>query len=286
VGLSDIFNSFGDPRNAVRGGGYELSKNYLQQEQMQALQRRHEMFADAYEQAKNLPGEIYGDPRFAGLAAAADQVRQSADKGEVDNEKAVSGLLTEVARHKKELEDLVQQSQLTQQMGAEDTLAKHRAGLTDLYGPTEAEKWQNTLGQQTEGARRFNVQDERLREQNRTNAGWHTLAANNARTGREDTLEAAKWNNAAKALDATLSGTIKNFMASKDVMGNPTTPPEEAEQRALTMHTDDVIYLAQHLGIQVQKHPQYAVVIIAGKPYPAIEGVQRLVAEIRARGGQ
>jgi hypothetical protein len=105
----------------------------LREDQMNALKQRHNMWDTAYKHSQELPPEVLSDPRFSSLAAAKAALDKDMLDGKIDNEKNVSLLLTELARHKNELDQISQDSKVKQQIAGETQLLRGReeAGLVE-----------------------------------------------------------------------------------------------------------------------------------------------------------
>jgi len=126
VGLTDLGNALGNPRARMGGGLYEMNRDYFQTSQMEQLRKRHEMFDDAFKQSQALPSEVLVDERFSGLSAAKAALEKDAADGKIDNEKNVSTFLTEMARSKKDLEQLQLQTQVQNELAQEEKMETAR----------------------------------------------------------------------------------------------------------------------------------------------------------------
>jgi hypothetical protein len=125
--LTDIANIVGNPRAPVGGALYEQQKEYLRSNQMNQLTKRHQMFDDAFKQSQTLPTEVQTQPGFEALAKAKAALEKDAADGKIDNEKNVSGFLTEMSRARTDLEKLMQQTATTRKLEEEQALEAGRA---------------------------------------------------------------------------------------------------------------------------------------------------------------
>lgn len=248
VGLGDIFSALGNPRAQMgKSAGYELAKQQLQAQQMEALQRRHQMFDDAYQAAKALPAEIYTDERFSALRGAAQNILNSGDKGEVDNEKAVSAFLTEQARHKGDLDQLGLQTKARDQMQLEDLIARHRGGLTDLYGPSAGQQWQRTLSQDEERVRQFNENQQRQKDALAEQAKYRTEIARIQAASRLGAGQGRDLARAQAALGQMIESAGRRY-AKAGPDGEVLNAPE-VMARGLAENSDAIIDVARQAGV-------------------------------------
>jgi len=104
VGLTDLGNAIGNPRAVIQGGGYELSKQRLAEQQIQQLKSRQDLWDRTHQQAQAIPAEILAMPEMSALAQAKAALDRDLLDGKIDNEKNVSGFLTELERAKPQIE--------------------------------------------------------------------------------------------------------------------------------------------------------------------------------------
>ena len=129
-------------RGYLKGGGWgDIGDGGFtgkwQQDQIDQLKRRHQMWDTAYQASQGLPPEVLTDPQFAGLAQAKVALDKDMMDGKVDNEKNVSGFLTELARFKPELDTLSLQSKAKTQAAGEGMLQSERIRMGLEEDPTE-----------------------------------------------------------------------------------------------------------------------------------------------------
>lgn len=295
VGLSDIFNSFGRPQNAIRGGGYELAKQQLQSQQMEALERRHAAFDDAYNTVKNLPADVFSDPRFADLAKAANDIRASADKGQVDNQKAISNLVTQAALHKRELDQLGLQSKISDQLQLEQGLQTGRDAMqtqrltqlqkiVDEGGPgADAAQLEiaklapyNFEGVTTDQATYLKLKEARdLKEStlqvqmmiHGDNNAARIQAAQISAAARQDAQQNQAMGRIGSGLNMTLNNTLRGLIKTDPTTGEPVNAAQAVIQM-YAAHTDDIIAAGQAAGMRVFK----AGIGNDGKPIISVDG--------------
>lgn len=207
VGLTDIGNALGNERSPIQTGGYEMAKRNLQEQQLSQLKMRHDMWSDAYTQAQQLPSEVLSNPEFASLAQAKDALEKDMMDGKVDNEKNVSNFLTEQARYKGKLDQLIAASRGQQAAAAEEATATargtRRAELEDaaaagdakaqatlaLLGPSEQQKFDLAKSNMEADNRRLDQQAKWAHEDRLSALEDRAFARNQALQGRQDMLD-------------------------------------------------------------------------------------------------
>lgn len=315
VALTDIGNAFGNPRARMEGGGYQLALENLKSQQLESLKRRHEMWQSTYEQAQQLPPEVYTDPKFSGLASAAQALQKDAANNKIDNEKSVSNFLLELKRHQRELEGAVQQAQVSRQLAGEQQLGAGREAdaartIQELQGRVasggpDAEQaqltlstlkqpfnWEGTLTMMTpneyaaKSEQREQYRDtlkERERGHQET-AAYHRLISENNRLNAQDRLGQQRRLNVSKGLDAMLTQTSKQY-SQKDMFGETKYTPEQVQALTMRQHTGDIVAAAKEMGLRVDERPDLGVISINGQPYKVDEALPVLIQQIHFGGG-
>lgn len=125
AGLSDIAGSVG-PGKLSQSPIHAMTLEDLRASQLSQLKRRQDMWDDTWKQSQALPSDILTDPRFAGLAQAKAALDKDLQDGKIDNEKNVSVFLTEMARSKKDLEELMLQTETERELEKEQMLGEGR----------------------------------------------------------------------------------------------------------------------------------------------------------------
>ena len=292
VGLTDIGNALGNPRTPVGGAIYEQNKEYFRKNQMDQLQRRHDMFDDAYNQSKALPTEALTDPAFSGLAAAKTALDKDAEDGKIDNEKNVSRFLTEMSRSKKDLEQLQLQTTTANQLAAEQRMEEGRrqrtlaertqleaiAGNPESYPPDQVRQAQIRLNQlkaedyttRQVGGRdvtlsggdwtKFDLQEGREASQAKLQADrlaaeerMHRESLGSNERLRQSQQGASRRNQVARSLASQVNNATRQIGGQmKTDQLGNPTNPDAIYERSLKRNTNAILNAAEASGIRIE----------------------------------
>ena len=320
VGAGDLGNAFGNPRAAIQGGGYQMAKDRLQQQQVAQLKQRHGMWDQAYTEAQQLPPEVLTNPEFASLAQAKAALEKDMMDGKIDNEKNVSTFLTEKARFGRELEQLGIDTKAQQQLGVEAKLAEGRAAQEaqqtqkmqeilanpTAYSPQEVELARLQMAkreqiyeedgqqlmmtptqkaqwdqQKQDRADRLEFQKKQLEVQD----AYRRYAADASAGARADARDATAAGRRAAMFQGALERSITRRM-QKDDEGNPVNA-EQAFEGGMLEQMPQMINLARQMGIEFLEpdsmalRPEDAQYMVAGQRYDSpLEAARALYSAI------
>lgn len=280
--LINIGNAVGNPRFQTPTGGYlEQVMQQRQQEQMQQLKMRHDLWADAYKQSQELPGEVLTAPEFAGLAQAKAALDKDMADGKIDNEKNVSTFLVEQAKAKVALKDLQLTNLAKDELGVEENketirsqreaewAAKEAAGdptalaRRQLLGPSKQKIYEDTLKEREE-QRKFREQQQRemnLYRQDSVAARREAAAA--AAAARGDATAAAAAGRRGQFVSSSYENAIRRRLPDQATLSEMDPKQREelvgaAQQAALHEITPRLLAAARAAGLKITTPDQDA----------------------------
>jgi hypothetical protein len=252
-GFSSLGHNFGNSNPAEEGSINKMGVERLRADQMNALKQRHSMWDTAYKHSQELPPEVLSDPRFATLATAKAALDKDMLDGKIDNEKNVSLLLTELARHKDELDQVSQNSKVKQQIAGETQLLQGReaAGLVEPkdynFEGTPVTRTEYLAASKMREKEKQDLEQDKLRWE--TQARWHKEQMDASSADRQALMDSRAdqqhYQNITHAIDASAQQ-----YAEQDENGNyRVTPKSMAKARA--EHSQSIIREAKRRGVQV-----------------------------------
>lgn len=280
LGLTDLGNAVGNPRAPVGGAIYDQIRNRFATEQQDMLRRRQGMWDDAYKQAQELPSDILTDPKFAPLAQAKANLDKDLADGKIDNEKNVSGFLTEMARFKKDLEDLSLETKTRQQLELEERVAEGRREQAEAQrkaleareaaGDPEAARQLAVLRAQDMSTRqvgdrdvtmtgsdwaKHDVQSEEQRARDEREADLRLRLGRMAYSQRSDQDSARQRAQTANRLRMQLESARDNYAQHTDPTTGEKLPEEEILARSLMDNQEGIIAAATRNGVKIEFPP-------------------------------
>lgn len=270
---SIMLSDFGRTGKGMQGVDAPAHVQRFKAEQLDQLNRRHQMWEGAFQQSQALPPEVLTNPQFATLAQAKAALDKDMADGKVDNEKNVSMFLTELQRFRPELEQVGMLTKMKTQVAGEGMLQKERekAGLAlpmeqkthnfeginvteSQFGALDRERRQRA----EERAFRLAQLEEQIKGRTQIagiQAGARADAAAAAERGR---------------LVSRLLGITKSAMGAKD----PTTQ-EPIGEMGLLEHEGALVGAAEKLGIPFNRS-----VYAALSPEERAQALQYLLSQI------
>jgi len=270
--------------------GYRPSEGGIVQrwkdEQMDALKRRHAMWEGTYDMAQKLPSAVLTDPRLSSLASAKQALDKDMMDGKIDNEKNVSNFLTELQRHKADVDALGQAEAIKQQVGMTTGLAKgyEQAGIT----PQGERTTQVSIGgkefrlPEHEAAIRAEQQEKNEQAAEAAKLHWQTyrdVAGQRAGAERARATQAAADRDTAQKTTAerhtgTVARALLSQAAKQIAQANPDQDPTELHSQAAQAIGEQLMMLADQEGLVDESGQGYE---FQGQTFPATsEGIAQL----------
>lgn len=227
------------------------------EQQEDALKRRHGMWNTAYTASQQLPAELLVDGKYASLAQAKAALDQDMQDGKVDNEKNVSGFLTELARFKPELDQYSQASKVSGQLGMETQLQKGRESMGLAESLQDKLAREEKIRQDALGGRKDIAEENRKAREfsSHESAQARIFEATQRAKDRVAALEDRSRGNQVGGYDSMLKAAQQRYLTLDPETQKPTLTGE-GYTRMLADNEDAMYSLADQLGIQVD-HPNY-----------------------------